>query len=562
MKAVFKIFISILFMLLLFLPQSVSAQDVTTENDNIQTEVIEPENEEITDPQPECEHSFSDYVYDDNATCFADGTKTAVCDNGCGETDTVTASGTRIILSKPEMLTATQTTSQITINWSSVKGATGYDIYYRTTGNWTKFTSITSGNSFTFTNLRPGLKTNLAVRAFAVNEGKRITSSVYTTIYTGTKNSAPASVTSTQTSSQITLNWSASKGADGYIIYYMRNGLWTVATALVKGTSVTYKNLSPGITYTFAVRPVLWTSSALFGEFATHITSTKTAAPKTKVTIISKGKISVSWNSVSGAEGYQLYYKINNGKYNLYRIYAVPQKINYTLQGDRYYTFAVRAYKRAGGRYIFGDYEPVGAHIGKEADRVVINPNSGLWYLTLVNKQRELPLDYSVKLAYIPDGYQMDYRAASYYNKMYSDALKEGIYLNPVSAYRSRSFQQEIFDETVEDYIYGYGMTRKEAERKTATEVLYPGTSEHNLGLAVDIGSSSGYFADSAAYRWLQKNAHKYGFIERYTASKQSVTGIIPEAWHWRYVGAYHATKIKQSGLCLEEYLAKYNLIP
>ena len=100
-----------------------------------------------------------------------------------------------------------------------------------------------------------------------------------------------------------------------------------------------------------------------------------------------------------------------------------------------------------------------------------------------------------------------------------------------------------------------YGLSRKEAEKKAATVILPPGTSEHNLGIAVDICNTKSSFAQSREYAWLEKHAHEYGFILRYTAQKQSVTGIIPEPWHWRYVGVEYAKKIKDSGLCLEEYL-------
>lgn len=560
MKFVSHAFVTALLMLVLFLPQTVSAQEPLTEAET----TTEAETQTTTVPSTEavCEHSFSEYIYDNNATCFSDGTKTAECNKGCGETRTVTAKGTKIVLTKPATLTAKQNTSQIKISWSPVKGATGYDIYYKTADKWKKYAKSASGTSYTFSNLKPSFRVTFAVRAYAEKAGKRITAASYSTVYTATKNTAPAKVASAQPSSQLKLSWTACNGADGYRIYYLKNGVWKVATSFVKGTSVTYKNLPAGRTYTLAVRPVIITDSAVFGEYTTHVTSTKTAAPQAKVSLVSKGKVTLSWNSVSGAEGYQLYYNINDSAYKLYKNYTKPQKLSFNLKGERYYTFAVRAYKKAGGKYIFGDYEPVGAYIGKDSDRVVINPKAGAWNLVLVNKQRELPKDFSLKLGSIPDGYQMDYRAAAYYNKMYQAAAKEGIYLTPVSAYRSRSFQQEIFDETIEDYMYEYDMTRKQAEKKTATEVLYPGTSEHNLGLAVDIGSVSGYFEDSAGYRWLQKNAHKYGFIERYTAGKQKITGIIPEPWHWRFVGVEHATKIKQSGLCLEEYLAKYKLIP
>ena len=91
---------------------------------------------------------------------------------------------------------------------------------------------------------------------------------------------------------------------------------------------------------------------------------------------------------------------------------------------------------------------------------------------------------------------------------------------------------------------------------------------ENNMGVAVDIFDYDG-LADAVIdlynspekMKAMAENAHKYGFIERYTAEKQSITGIIPEPWHWRFVGVEYAGKIKNSGLCLEEYLEKLQQI-
>ena len=71
----------------------------------------------------------------------------------------------------------------------------------------------------------------------------------------------------------------------------------------------------------------------------------------------------------------------------------------------------------------------------------------------------------------------------------------------------------------------------------------------------MDICGTESSFSNTKEYAWLQQHAHEYGFILRYTAEKQPITGIIPEPWHWRYVGVENAEKIKNSGLCLEEYL-------
>ena len=81
-----------------------------------------------------------------------------------------------------------------------------------------------------------------------------------------------------------------------------------------------------------------------------------------------------------------------------------------------------------------------------------------------------------------------------------------------------------------------------------------PGTSEHQLGLAVDINADSFRCSDEEVYEWLDENAHKYGFILRYPPAKQEITGISYEPWHYRYVGVEVAEEIYGRGICLEEY--------
>ena len=82
-----------------------------------------------------------------------------------------------------------------------------------------------------------------------------------------------------------------------------------------------------------------------------------------------------------------------------------------------------------------------------------------------------------------------------------------------------------------------------------------PGSSEHNLGYAMDIVCVEEYFEDSKQFKWLQKNAADYGFILRYPKDKQNITKVTYEPWHWRYVGVEAAKAMKSSNLCLEEYM-------
>ena len=93
----------------------------------------------------------------------------------------------------------------------------------------------------------------------------------------------------------------------------------------------------------------------------------------------------------------------------------------------------------------------------------------------------------------------------------------------------------------------------EEAVELAAKEVALPGTSEHQLGLALDIIDAGGDSWD--AWEWLLNNCQRYGFILRYPYNKTEVTGISHEPWHFRYVGVEAAEEIMGSGLALEEYL-------
>ena len=115
--------------------------------------------------------------------------------------------------------------------------------------------------------------------------------------------------------------------------------------------------------------------------------------------------------------------------------------------------------------------------------------------------------------------------------------------------------QQEIWDNRVALYV-SEGATEEEATARVAAEVARPGYSEHQLGLALDIIAE--YGGDSnATWTWLKENCWRYGFILRYPADKEDVTGISFEPWHFRYVGVSTAREITEQGLCLEEYLGQ-----
>lgn len=194
--------------------------------------------------------------------------------------------------------------------------------------------------------------------------------------------------------------------------------------------------------------------------------------------------------------------------------------------------------------------------ISETTGRIIVNPNQKPWNLIVVNSGREIPSGYVPELKEILGcGKYLDYRVAPRYEDMYYAAKKDGITLTPYSAYRSYERQERNYNNLTNQYMTQYNLSKADAAKKAATVILPPGTSEHNLGLAMDVCNTYDSFANSKEYAWLQKHAHEYGFILRYTKEKQPITGIVPEPWHWRYVGVEYAEKIKDSGLCLEEYL-------
>lgn len=176
------------------------------------------------------------------------------------------------------------------------------------------------------------------------------------------------------------------------------------------------------------------------------------------------------------------------------------------------------------------------------------------WELILVNRWNPMPEDYisGIRLVDVGSGYQLDARAAGDFLEMMAAMRAEG--LSPVinSAYRRRSTQEFLFARKVQ-YYQSCGYSYSSAVELAKGWVAAPGTSEHELGLAVDISMYT-YDAD-AIHSWLAKNAWRYGFIYRYPPDKVDITGVNPEPWHYRYVGREFAKEIYESGLCLEEFL-------
>lgn len=175
------------------------------------------------------------------------------------------------------------------------------------------------------------------------------------------------------------------------------------------------------------------------------------------------------------------------------------------------------------------------------------------WNLIVVNRWNELPKDYSVELTELSNGQKVDNRIYPYLQDMFDAARAEGVYPIVREGYRTAEEQQNILDDKIQAYI-NEGYSKARAEKAAKEWVALPGTSEHQLGIAVDINADKSKCSNDEVYVWLAENAYKYGFILRYPQGKQEITGTSYEPWHYRYVGVEAALEIYERGICLEEY--------
>ena len=238
------------------------------------------------------------------------------------------------------------------------------------------------------------------------------------------------------------------------------------------------------------------------------------------------------------------------------------------LDGKRYYFGQDGAmclgWKRIEGRdyYFRPDGSMARGHV--EVDGEMLHFGANGQQVLLVNPWNEVPENYTPNLVDVSADYgvantQVDASCLEALIRMIDDCNAEAPRAHVVSGYRDFDHQTRNYERKV-NYYLNQGYTQADAQREAATEVAVPGTSEHQLGLAVDIIDTrlwdlTAAQADQPAQQWLMENSWRYGFIFRYPEGKLDITGIIYEPWHYRYVGQELAAEIHDSGLTLEEYL-------
>lgn len=169
----------------------------------------------------------------------------------------------------------------------------------------------------------------------------------------------------------------------------------------------------------------------------------------------------------------------------------------------------------------------------------------------LINKKHPLePLDFAPGDLVSYGGYLVSAKMEPSLTTTFKAAATAGVPMGLSSTYRP-------YDGQVVTYNHWVAVNGSTAAADTVS--ARPGYSEHQTGFAADLEINSSCtlecFADSAQYKWLVKHAADYGFIERYPAGYEDITGYSPEAWHWRYVGKTVAKDMKAKGVkTLEQY--------
>ena len=174
---------------------------------------------------------------------------------------------------------------------------------------------------------------------------------------------------------------------------------------------------------------------------------------------------------------------------------------------------------------------------------------TSIW--VVVNKTRPFsPLSYvPADLVAVGGGQQMRSDAAAALKRAITDAKTAGLAIAPLSGYRSYNTQTSVYANEV----------KTNGQKIADSESARPGYSEHQTGLAVDVGGGGcgieDCFGATSEGKWIYANAYEYGFILRYPADKVAITGYRNEAWHFRYIGKDLALEMHSEGVeTLEEF--------
>ena len=199
--------------------------------------------------------------------------------------------------------------------------------------------------------------------------------------------------------------------------------------------------------------------------------------------------------------------------------------------------------------------------------KAYMNPVDTERYLLLANRDNPLGEGYVPAPAWkLPTQYTLNGKSIHVVDNVYmalyamiQEMIAEGVCDTSVcSGYRSYSYQSNLYYGTYynQEKAKNPGLSDEEIFKIIDTYSARPGTSDHQTGLCIDFYELEETFENRAAFKWLEKNAYKFGFILRFPKGKMDITGYTYEPWHWRFVGQLSAYKIYHAGLTLEEFLA------
>lgn len=190
--------------------------------------------------------------------------------------------------------------------------------------------------------------------------------------------------------------------------------------------------------------------------------------------------------------------------------------------------------------------QPIQTPVAFDKRKYSLTEPSSLW--VIVNKQRSLPATYSPNNLQTSGGQQLRGDALVPLQQLLAEAESAGVSMKILSGYRSYATQKNLYASYV----------AKDGQMAADTYSARPGHSEHQTGLAVDLGTGTcdldACFGNTQAGKWLADNAHKYGFVIRYTSDKTAITGYQYEPWHLRYVGNELASELHKSNQTMEEF--------
>lgn len=263
-------------------------------------------------------------------------------------------------LQAPANLKSSSSTSTITLSWDAAESATGYRVFYKTRCGWQKYKDI-KNTTITFSNLPAAKKYTFGVKSFyqCGHKSKVTWSKNFAIIETATAPKVPSKIKLTSDASRLKIEWTPSKCASGYVVYYKHLNKWKE----VKTTSATYVTVSklcPAVIYTFAVRPYVDTASGrVWGDYKEFTGGLAPKATTVTASSPSKNTVKLSWTKVCAADGYAVYYKVGKCGYKLYGTYDKAQEITINnLQAGKY-TFVVRPYIKTSVGKVCGPYTPV-----------------------------------------------------------------------------------------------------------------------------------------------------------------------------------------------------------